>query len=285
MKYKYDNFIGIFDSGFGGISVLNYCLSIMPNENYVYFADSSNCPYGKKSKEELIAIGDDILEHFHNAKAKEVIIACNTMSTNVIDHFIAKFNDMYIIGTYPDFTQIFKPGLVLKNESISYDADNNLQIKRDHLKILIIATTTTSKSKYLKDRIKEINGILHIYIEPADFIVQAVENDTIDSFAFRNDLENLFKEYKDIDYLVLGCTHFPFAMDQIKSILNNKIKIVSGCDITSQEAYNYLQNNNELSNIQNPSIRIIDFNINEERKRIYNKLISKGHNIVFQDSF
>ena len=65
MKSNMDNYIGIFDSGFGGISVLNDLINLMPNENYVYFADSANFPYGKKSKSELINIGKNIIEKFN----------------------------------------------------------------------------------------------------------------------------------------------------------------------------------------------------------------------------
>ena len=94
MKYDIRNFIGVFDSGIGGISVLNELIARMPSENYIYFADTANFPYGKKSKAELFDIGKGIISQFDEKNAKALVIACNTMSTCDMDGFKTKFTNL-----------------------------------------------------------------------------------------------------------------------------------------------------------------------------------------------
>ena len=288
MKYDTQNFIGVFDSGIGGISVLNELLHRMPNENYIYFADSAHFPYGKKSKTELVGIGQDIIGRFTKHNAKTVVIACNTMSTSDMSSFNASFPDTKIFGTFPSFTHIFKPGLVLSEDNISYDKENKLVINRNKKKLLLIATTSTCKSKFLNDLLGETNNLISIYVEPADFIARAVEKDELDSYEFRNELSELLKDYLDIDYLMLGCTHFPFAIDKMKGILGDKVEITSSCETTANNCYKYLSDNKLLSSSLNPYIKIIDSNIDDNKKELYQKLIStkgKLHKIEFSKTF
>ena len=284
MKYSDENFIGIFDSGFGGISVLNRLLSLMPYENYVYYADSGHFPYGKKSKSELVSIGKEIISKFQNKNAKAVVIACNTMSTSDMPGFVDTFPKLKIIGTFPNFAHIFKPGQVLSSNDITYSKEDGLQIKRDRKKLLIIATTATCKSEYLTTLINNIKNLLSIYIEPTDFIARAVENNELESFDFKNKLSNLFKDYLDIDYLLLGCTHFPFAISQIREIVGDKVNISSSGDIAADECYKYLSDNKIVSNNLSPYIKVVDVNIDDDKIKLYNQLINlkgKSQNIEF----
>lgn len=273
MNSNNNNFIGIFDSGFGGISVLNSLIRLMPREKYVYFADSTNFPYGKKSKKELVGIGNNIIEKFTIRGAKIVVIACNTMSTSDMGAFTTNFPDTKIIGTLPSFIPIFTPGLVLSENNISYDKENGLKRTVNAKKLLVIATTATCKSKYLTELVKDARGIIDIYVEPADFIARAVEDNTLETFEFNHRLCTFFKEYMDIDFLLLGCTHFPFALKAIKEILGEHTHILSSGDVTADECYKYLSSNNLISNSQNLSIEIIDENIDDDKKKIYERLI------------
>ena len=268
------DFIGLFDSGFGGISVLNYCIHLMPNENYIFFADSLNCPYGKKSKEELVQIGLDIISNFDKLSPKSLIIACGTMSTSDIHTFRNRFKNIKLIGTFPDFTHILKPNFVLENRSIEFSSTNHLKIKSHKLKILILATTATCRSEYLKEKIDLYDRFIDIYLEPADKIVKAVENDEIDSFYLRNYLEDILKSYKGIDYLVLGCTHFPFAENVIKQIVGDKVIITSGCEVAANMCFNYLKLKDNLNaDTKKPFIKIIDAKLDEKRKNTFMKLL------------
>ena len=285
MKFENHNFIGIFDSGIGGISVLNSCISLMPNENYVYFADSDNFPYGKKSKEELTNIGIKILSKFNDLNAKELIIACNTMSTNLKETSNEKYGNLHIVCTYPDITKIFTKGTIIKDTSINYSKSQGLSITRTRLKLLIIATTATCKSKYLNELIETCKNTIDIYLEPADFIVNAVERNKLDTIDFKNKLDDFFKEYSDIDYLFLGCTHFPHAIHNIREAINSKVQILSGGAAAAKSAYNYLNDNNKLTNNNSPYIYIIDKNLDDSKKQIYKSLIKSNNNIIFDNDF
>lgn len=287
MKFENYNFIGIFDSGIGGVSVLNSTIKLMPNENYIYFADSNNFPYGTKSIEAITNIGLDILSHFNDLHSKEVIIACNTMSTSNMPLFKKSFKNMNIIGTFPDFTTIFKEtNNIISNKTIYFDKINGIKVKKNKLKLLIIATSATVKSQYLKKLIETFKNVIDIYIEPADFIVKAVESDNLENFEFNNNLSRLFKEYYDINYLMLGCTHFPHAEKYINKYINKNTKIITGGDIASYNAYNYLLNSNFFCYNSNPNISVIDNSIDEKKIALYMKLIkSDTHNIKFYHTF
>lgn len=271
-----NNFIGLFDSGFGGISVLNKCIELMPNENYVFYADSKNCPYGKRTKENLISIGCDILSKFNKYEPKSIIIACNTMSTSSPSKLREPFPNLKIIGTYPNFEHIFKNGLVIENNSYSYNKENGFDIKKKRIKILILSTTATSKSEYLKEKINLYKDFVDIYVEPADIIVHAVENDEVDTFEFYNELEKLLSPFRDADYMVLGCTHFIFAEKIIRKIMNENVKISSGGTIAAYECYDYinsLKTNAAVEKTNKKKIVVVDAMLNEKRKNIFLKLI------------
>lgn len=283
------NFIGLFDSGFGGLSVLNYCLNLMPYENYIFYADSTNCPYGKRSRENLVEIGKDIISRFNKYEPKSLIIACGTMSTSNPTELRKPFPNLNIIGTYPDFEQVLKPNMVIENHSLSYSLNDGLKINRNRIKILILATTATCKSPYLKDKVNAYKNLLDIYVEPADMIVKAVENDEIDSFYLRNYLTDLLQTYFDVNYVVLGCTHFPFAKNVIASIINDKAILTSGCEVAANKCYDYLKNKNSLADKQvnkKPKIIIVDANLDEKRKNTFFRLLDANqdkYDILFEN--
>jgi glutamate racemase len=288
MNYDANNFIGVFDSGLGGISVLNYLISLMPYENYVYYADSNHFPYGRKSKKELVKIGKNIISRFYKRDAKTVVIACNTMSTSDMPAFSKKFPDLKIIGTYPNFAPMLTSGLVLSNQTIIYNRENRIKITRNRKKLLIIATTATCKSEYLSDLTSNADSFMSVYVEPADYIVHAVENNELESFDFKSKLRDFFKEYMDIDFLLLGCTHFSFALNSIREVLGDKVKILSSGDIAANDCYRYLSSNNLLSKNLSPYIDIVDASIDESKMEVYKRLINlpnNTHEVSFSKTF
>lgn len=271
-----NDFIGLFDSGFGGISVLNQCLKQMPNENYVFYADSKNCPYGKRTKENIVEIGIDIISKFNMYNPKSLIIACGTMSTSDPLKLRAQFPNLDIIGTYPDFEHLLKPYDIISEELYDFRLDKKLSITKHRLKVLILATTATCNSEYIKDKLKSFKGLIDVYAEPADAIVKAVENDEVDSFHLRNELENILMPYRDVDYVVLGCTHFPFAKKVIKSIITDKAIFTSGCEIAANICYRHLlekKSTNTHSGDKKYSIIFVDTNLDDKRKATFLRLL------------
>lgn len=209
--------VGIFDSGIGGLTVLKNLYKHYPNNEYIYFGDTLNLPYGNKSKEELIDLSHKDVEFLLSKNVDIIIIACGTVSSNCYKSLKDNFN----IPIYDIITP-----------TINYI--NNSEFKN----IGIIATNATISSHIFKNNINR-----EVYeINTPDF-VPIIENNNYD--IINKSIDNYLKEYKDkIDLLVLGCTHYPIIKDYLNKYLDNKVKLLD----MSEPLLQILSNNNK-SNI------------------------------------
>lgn len=182
-----NNPIGIFDSGIGGITVLNEILKIMPNEKYIYYSDSKNNPYGDKKDEQIIEICEKIVEKFLENKCKAIIIACNTASAKAANYLRKKYQNIPIIAIEPAYKMVYdysyeKPTLVMATKgTIESERFNLLYQKYDNKKTYlmkcigladIIEEGNKEKIKlYLKNNLSEYRGkvenvVLRLYALP-----------------------------------------------------------------------------------------------------------------------
>lgn len=271
------NYIGIIDSGFGGLSVLNELLDIIPNQNYIFYADSINSPFGEKNIDTLLKITKNIINNLIAFNINTIIIACGTISTNLLELLKIEYPKINFIGTFPDFEHIFNKNLTLNNITLTLK-NGKMKIKQNRKKMLILGTITTCKSKYLKNKINDYKDYIDIYVESAQKLVYFVENNKIRSNELDNYLETLLKSYYDINYIVLGCTHFPFLTANIKKFVNKNVIFLDGCKIVAKKVAKIATSHNSGNKI----IKIIDTNINEYRKKMYCKLIkSNNYKISF----
>lgn len=276
-------FIGIIDSGFGGISVLNELVNIMPDKNYIFYADSINSPFGNKNINELIKITKKIVNKLITLNVDIIVIACGTISTNLLDILKKEYPNTNFIGTFPNFEQAIIENLELSNNTISL-TNGKFDIKRNKKKMLILGTNATCKSKYLNDKVNDYKNYIDIYIEPAQELVSFVENDDMNSGKLNDYLSNLLCSYKDTNYIVLGCTHFPFLISKIKKHVNKDTIFLDGCKIAAKKAANLAANLIITNDSNNKIIKIIDSDNNKFRKNIYSKLIkSKSYQIIFNE--
>ena len=185
--------IGVFDSGLGGINVLSCLIKKYPNNEYVYFGDTKNLPYGDKSKEELMKLASDAIEFLINKNVNLIIIACGTISSNCYNELKTKYN----IPLY----DIISP-------TLEYLRDIKLN------KIGIIGTKKTIESN-----IFNIDGKDILMKATPSFVPIIENNDVIEKKDFILDELNCFNNY---DLIVLGCTHYPILKDLIESNLNTK---------------------------------------------------------------
>ena len=201
--------IGVFDSGLGGLSVLIELKKAIPREDFIFLADQKNVPYGEKTKSQLCKIGYDVTRYLLKKKVKLIVIACNTSTCYSIDH-IRKHFDVPVVGTVP---AIKTASMLSKTRSIG-----------------IISTPATSKSSYLKNLIKQHSLGLKVINISCPKLEDAVERGNISS----KKVQLLLKRYLSkiintkADYLVLGCTHYPFLKNNIKSIHPNIKTVDSG---------------------------------------------------------
>ncbi len=199
------NFIGVFDSGLGGLSVLSDISTEIPNENLIYFGDSARAPYGVRDKSELIEFSKQIVDEFVREGAKAVVVACNTATSAAIEELRSSF-EIPIIGMEP----ALKPAY-LENK------DKN---------ILVVATKYTIENdkyarlekKYSGDKVDSLK---------ASRLVEIVESANWDYGTFENYMRECKIDGDKYDAIVLGCTHFLFLKKEFQRYFRNA-KIYDG---------------------------------------------------------
>ena len=186
--------IGFFDSGVGGLTVFEKVKKILPTENYLYFGDLKNIPYGEKSKEELINIAEGIFEFFEKKDVKAVVMACNTTSANVYE----ELKDKYSFKIYP-----------IIQSCASVIAKLPIQ------KIGVFATAATIKSGVYARELNKHNPNLEVFEMSCPAWVRIVEEklqDTPESIeSVKSQLQEMLKNKPD--KIILGCTHYPYLLD------------------------------------------------------------------------
>lgn len=223
------NPIGLFDSGIGGISILEKLKQLLPNENFIYLADNRNCPYGSKSKKEIISLSKKNCEKLIELNCKIIIIACNTSTTNSIKK-LREIIAIPIIG--------IEPGL---KPAIHYTKTKNIGI---------LATEKTLGSKLFFETLNQ-NRIddIHIHEQIGYELVNLIEEDSHS----KQNLQKILEKYlapminKNIDCLLLGCTHYNHIKDIIEEIIPVDIKIVDTITPVNKRVLNILKSNNILN--------------------------------------
>jgi glutamate racemase len=216
-----NNPIGLFDSGIGGTSIWKAIHQLMPNEDTIYLADSKNAPYGQKSKDEIIALSIKNTELLLNQNAKIIVVACNTATTNAIKELRAKY-DIPFIGIEP----AIKPAALHSKTQ----------------KIGILATKGTLSSE-LFNKTVELYHDTKIVEQIGYGLVELIENGDINS----PEMNKLLLSYlqpmieEDIDYLVLGCSHYPYLIPQIKKIIPNHIQIIDSGEAVAKQTLKILK--------------------------------------------
>ncbi|WP_333810356.1 glutamate racemase [Flavobacterium sp.] len=250
---KKENPIGLFDSGIGGTSIWREIHALMPNENTIYLADSKNAPYGLKSKDEIIALSCKNTEFLLENNCKIIVVACNTATTNAIKELRAKYNVPFI-GIEP----AIKPAaLQSKTQTIG-----------------ILATKGTLNSELFHKNVANHPDV-KIIEQIGHGLVQLIENGDKDSA----EMEDLLRSYLDpmvqnnIDYLVLGCSHYPYLIPQIKKIIPQHIKIIDSGEAVAKQTQKILEQN-QLLNVSNKKSSQI-FYTNSEPEVLKNILGNK----------
>lgn len=224
--------IGIFDSGVGGTSIFKVIHQLLPNESIVYLADSFNAPYGSKSKEDIIALSDKNTRLLLSMNCKIVVVACNTATTNAIGYLRATY-DVPFIGIEP----AIKPA-ALQSKSGS---------------IGILATKgTLSSDLFHKTTLLYSNNIVVIE-QTGTGIVELIENGQLHSDTMKQLLHDLLKPMivANIDYLVLGCTHYPYLIPILKEMLPDKVTIIDSGEAVARQTKNVLTQLKLLNTLDN----------------------------------
>lgn len=223
-----NNPIGLFDSGVGGTSIWKEIHQLLPAESTIYLADSKNAPYGPKGKEKIIELSKKNTEFLLNEGCKLIVVACNTATTNAIKKLRATYNVPFI-GIEP----ALKPAA--------------LQTKSKAIGILATKGTLSSEL-FHKTSTLYSNGI-QVIEQNGNGIVELIESGKLHS----NEMKSLLKAYlkpmldKNIDYLVLGCTHYPYLIPVLLELLPKHVKIIDSGEAVARQTKAILEKENLLN--------------------------------------
>lgn len=257
---KNTNPIGLFDSGIGGTSIWKAIHDLLPTENSIYLADSNNAPYGIKSKEEIIDLCIKNTELLLDLNCKIIVVACNTATTNAINELRSKF-DIPFIGIEP----AIKPAVHnSKTQTIG-----------------ILATQGTLNSELFHKSLQQYHDTKFIE-QVGHGLVQLIENGEIESKEMMKLLENYLQPMiaANIDYLVLGCSHYPYLIPKIKQILPESIQIIDSGEAVARQTKNILESNNGLNTNNSKPENIFYTNANPI---VLSDILENKHKVFYKD--
>lgn len=213
--------IGVFDSGIGGTSILREIVRLLPNEDFIYLADSANAPYGQKSPEAILALCKKNVRFLLAKGCKLIVVACNTATTNAIA-VLRETYDVPFIGIEP----AIKPAaLNTKTNTIG-----------------ILATKGTLNSKLFSDKLDLYTSNIKIIEVVGKGIVERLEQGDFESeylvSLIKSCISPMLKE--QIDYLVLGCSHYPFLIPIISTLVSSTVKIIDSGEAVAKQTKHIL---------------------------------------------
>ena len=225
--------IGVFDSGLGGLTVLNELAKLLPCENIVYFGDTGRIPYGTRSRETIIKYAEQDMDFLIRHNVKCIIAACGTVSTVLLPEVYGKYNVLYT-------------GVVEHAVRAAVSVNN-----KEHLHIGVIATSAAIKSGTYERIVHEHNSEAKVFVKACPLFVPLVENgytardNEIAILTAREYLQPLCE--KEIDALIMGCTHFPILKDIIQDIMGENVTLIDPGFETARYMANKLKELNMLS--------------------------------------
>lgn len=253
--------IGIFDSGVGGLSIWMEINQLLPQEDTLYLADSKNAPYGYKTAEEITTLSIKNTEFLIKEGCKIIVVACNTATTNAIAVLRANYN-IPIIGIEP----AIKPA-AMQSQSKS---------------IAILATKGTLSSGLFHKTSGEFTKDIRLLEIVGEGLVPLIEAGELDS----PELVELLKIYANqlikakVDYIVLGCTHYPFIVPQLRKLIPAHVKIIdSGSAVAKQTKFILEQNKLLKSEIGTNIIPTLKFYTNSNTDTM-KMLLSEYHDKI-----
>jgi glutamate racemase len=220
--------IGLFDSGIGGTSIWKEVVQLLPNESTIYLSDSKNAPYGEKSVEEILKLSIKNTEFLIAKGCKLIIVACNTATTNAID-YLRKTYPIPFIGIEP----AIKPAALYSKTGA----------------VGVLATKGTLSSKLFEKTAAEFAKNIITIEQNGEGLVPLIEAGKLNS----KETNELLIKYltpmlpHNLDYLVLGCTHYPYLIPQIKKIVGEKVTIIDSGKAVAKQTKAILDENDLLS--------------------------------------
>lgn len=219
-------YIAVFDSGVGGISVLRELVKLMPEENYLYFGDSANAPYGERPTAQVRALTMAAAENLLKQGVKALVVACNTATAAAINQLRQAYPHTIIVGIEP---------------ALKLAADRFPQGR-----IGVMATQVTLREEKFAHQLERFPDV-QIHLIPAPGLVELIEAGKANTPEAEALLRNILAPYVGkLDALVLGCTHYPFVKNGIRRILGEQTALLDGGEGTARQTRRCLEQANLL---------------------------------------
>ncbi|MFH0955819.1 MAG: glutamate racemase [Candidatus Falkowbacteria bacterium] len=248
------NMIGVFDSGFGGLTVLKEFLKVLPEYDYIYLGDNARAPYGDKSDEAIYNYTRQAVDFLFKQGCKLIIIACHTASAKAL----RRIQQEYLPQFYPDKRVL---GVVAP---VSEEA---IKLSRYH-KLGVIGTTATINSGVYKKELEKLRDGLKIFQEACPLLVPLTEEGWIG----KPEAKMILKKYlrplkvKQIDTLILGCTHYPLMIKDISRIMGRNVKIIDSATVAAEKLVGYLKHHQEIKNKLGRNRKLIFYTTDDANK-------------------
>ncbi|CAM3587249.1 glutamate racemase [Elizabethkingia occulta] len=210
--------IGVFDSGVGGLTVAKEIKRLLPNEDLIYFGDTKHLPYGEKSKEAIVEYSTKITNFLLEQNCKAIVIACNTATANALKEVLE------LVASRVPVIDVINPVA----EKVAYEI---------HTNVGVIATKATVNSGLYRKSIRKHNKFIKVDELATPLLVPAIEegfkNHPITHAIIYNYLSN--NKLKNIETLILGCTHYPLLLDEIKQYYGNRVRVIDSPNIVANQ--------------------------------------------------
>ena len=231
MREHYDGYIGVFDSGVGGISVLKDLVELLPHENFLFYGDSRHAPYGEKTIEEVNNLASNVANYLVSCGVKAIVIACNTATSTTANQLRASYG-IPVVGVEP----ALKPAAIAEK----------------HGRVLVMATPITLELDKFQQLARKYSRHTEVVPVPCPGLAERIEHGNLDADDLHELLEGFLGQYKgEVDGVVLGCTHYVFIKEQIRRVLGD-VPLFDGGKGTARELERQLKGKGLLSENTEP---------------------------------
>lgn len=231
-----ENPIGVFDSGVGGLSVLRAMRTLMPNENMIYLGDQGHVPYGPRPMEEIQKFSEGITNLLLKQNSKLIVVACNTASAAALTHLRKRFPEVTFVGMEP----AVKPAAETTRTG----------------KVGVLATPATFQGALYASVVERFGAGVELFQNTCPGLVGQIEKGELTSPATRSILAEALEPMleKNIDTVVLGCTHYPFVIPLIEQIVGKNVRVIDPAPSVARQAKRLLETAGELNPSGKPGV-------------------------------
>lgn len=252
--------IGIFDSGVGGLTHAREIKRLLPNESMIYFGDTKHLPYGEKSREAIIGYATKITKFLLEQNCKAIVIACNTATANALKEVLE------VVADRVPVIDVINPVA----EKVAYEI---------HTNVGVIATKATVNSGLYRKSIRKHNKSIRVDELATPLLVPAIEEGfikhPITHAIIYNYLSN--NKLKNIETLILGCTHYPLLLEEIKQYYGNRVRVIDSPGIVADQLKHILEKNQLLNPVSGQSTyRFYLSDITKNFEKISKKFFGKS---------